>query len=90
MPIAYAIAAVVIASLGWDFGRRYLTYRASLLIETDRMVQLEKAFAEHKETHSKAIKNLVDEMREEIGSVKTKSSLALERASAQRKRFGAQ
>lgn len=91
------IAAVaMVAALAWDFGRRWIEYRRALFVETDRldtlnsrMRGLEGDLATHKTVHQKAIDNLVKEMREEVGEVKTRTSLALERAgNAQQRRFG--
>jgi hypothetical protein len=84
------IAAVLIAVLAWDHGRRYLDYRRSLLLELSRLDKIEAEFKTHRETHAVAIKNLVEEMRTAIGEVKTKSSLALERANGAKspRRFG--
>ena len=90
-----ALAAVLIAALAFVFGLRYLAYRAADLVEQKRIAQLEQqhaalldAFAQHKDTHSKAIANLVAEMRKEIAETKTRAGLALERSSAKPRRFG--
>jgi hypothetical protein len=84
-------SAVLLAGalLAWDFGRRWIAYRRGLLLEHARMSAFEKELAEHKRVHQKAIDNLIAEMREAVGEVKTRSSLALERANnAAQRRFG--
>jgi len=86
--VAFAVAAVVIASLAYSFGVRYLAHRAATLAEVSRMDKLEAALATHKSTHEKAIANLVLEMRKEIGEVRTKASLAMDKAQSGRRRFG--
>ena len=51
--IALAVAAVVIAGLAYSFGVKWLSYRASLLIELSRMDRLEAEMAKHKATHDR-------------------------------------
>lgn len=86
--IITSLAAVVIASLAWDFGRKWLAYRGAQLINLSRMDALETEFKSHVKTHAAAIKNLVEEMRTTTNEIKTKASTALERANgAKQRRF---
>ena len=86
---AFSLAAVVIATLAYRFGCRYLLHRAAQLTDVTRMDALEKALAEHKQLHEKAIKNLVIETRDSLKEVKTKASIALESSKGSNiRRFG--
>jgi predicted nucleic acid-binding Zn-ribbon protein len=44
----------------------------------DEFARLQEKFSDHKEIHKKAIDNLVKQMHDEIGSIRTKASAAQE------------
>lgn len=68
-------ACTFLGSLAYRFGSRWLALRYKDRAEASRMDQLEADLKAHKETHAKAIANLVQEMRQEIGKVSTKASM---------------
>jgi hypothetical protein len=87
--MAWAIVALLAVLVCWDLGRKLVAYQRARSPALDKLDHLERELAEHKKVHAKAIDNLVIEMRSEVGEVKTRSSLALDRANAaQQRRFG--
>lgn len=87
MELWTAVAMIAVALLAWDFGRRAVAARSAYFADRKQLERLEDqvleftrnidaSLSEHQAKHEKAIANLVQEMRSEIDSMRTKVGIA--------------
>lgn len=84
LEFSLTFAVAFLGTLAYRFGLRYLAARERNAASESRMDRLEAELKVHKDTHAKAIANLVQEMRQEVDQVKTKASMALDKAGSRR------
>ena len=84
----YAAAAVVIALLAWDAFRRYLLARGG--DSAAQIDALRTELSDHKGVHEAAVKNLAEQVKQQIDEMRTRVSVAENRGTppVARMRFG--
>lgn len=82
MSWAAPLAAAFVALLAWDAFRRWLESRRA--DNGARIDAFEQALSEHKALHAAAIKNVAQEVREEVAGLRTRVSAAEQKAGPSR------